>query len=242
MLVIAPIGLTLTRKPTLFTERHRVRVEFICLIASALIVETYAFSQNEFFALFLVEPFFVWAAVRLGVRFVGIVTVVTATCVLSLTVQADQGPIVALYPENVERQVPFAQLFLAALSLPALLLAANVTDHRRVEKALRIMADRLESRVARRSEELRKSNERALSNERFAAIGRIAATVSHELRSPLGTIDSSLNYLRFSASGRRDKEVRALKRAERNITQCMPCCCGRSGRPRTSFDQHCPGR
>jgi signal transduction histidine kinase len=56
----------------------------------------------------------------------------------------------------------------------------------------------LEQRTAeleRSSLELRKTQERLIRSEKLAAIGQLAAGVSHELRNPLGVIKNSVYYL-----------------------------------------------
>lgn len=66
-------------------------------------------------------------------------------------------------------------------------------------------------------ERLREAQKELAQNERLAAIGQLTATVSHELRNPLGTLVSSLEVLRRTA-GRMPTEARtAIARIERNV-------------------------
>jgi signal transduction histidine kinase len=68
--------------------------------------------------------------------------------------------------------------------------------------------------------ELEAAQVELVRKERFAALGQLIATVSHEIRNPLGTVRTSL----FSIGERvRDKGLgveRAIERAERNIIRC----------------------
>jgi signal transduction histidine kinase len=52
------------------------------------------------------------------------------------------------------------------------------------------------SELERSTLELRKTQERLIRSEKLAAIGQLAAGVSHELRNPLGVIKNSVYYLR----------------------------------------------
>lgn len=54
--------------------------------------------------------------------------------------------------------------------------------------------------LERSSLELRKTQERLIRSEKLAAIGQLAAGVSHELRNPLGVIKNSAYYLREKIS------------------------------------------
>jgi signal transduction histidine kinase len=59
-----------------------------------------------------------------------------------------------------------------------------------------------------------------MQKERLAALGQLAATVSHELRNPLGAMQTSTYFLRHQLPDAGEKEVQALERIERNIHRC----------------------
>ena len=59
-----------------------------------------------------------------------------------------------------------------------------------------------------------------LRQERLATLGQLAATVSHELRNPLGTIRTSMVTLSDRTQGKGLGVERALARVERNIIRC----------------------
>lgn len=70
-------------------------------------------------------------------------------------------------------------------------------------------------------EKLRETQRELAQRERLATIGEIAATVSHELRNPLGTLVSSIDVLRRSIPSP-DAVTRAeLDRIQRNVWRCV---------------------
>src|SRR5262249_11004145 len=56
--------------------------------------------------------------------------------------------------------------------------------------------------------------------KQMATIGQVAATVSHELRNPLGAISNSMAFLRQMTADRELGIERALDRVDRNIERC----------------------
>jgi signal transduction histidine kinase len=60
-----------------------------------------------------------------------------------------------------------------------------------------------------------------MQQERLATIGQLTATVSHELRNPLGTISSSVAVLRRSVDASEDRVGVELDRLQRNIRRCV---------------------
>src|SRR5262245_40550697 len=70
------------------------------------------------------------------------------------------------------------------------------------------------------AEKLRDSREKLLRHERFATLGEVAATVSHELRNPLGAIRISIEVVRELAAGKERRLERPLERINRNVDRC----------------------
>lgn len=81
-------------------------------------------------------------------------------------------------------------------------------------------AAELESRVAERTAELRAAQQELLKKERLAVLGQLTATVSHELRNPLGTLNASLYVIRRQTKLENDAVRRAFERADRSIERC----------------------
>ncbi|NNG05931.1 MAG: hypothetical protein HKM95_17765, partial [Inquilinus sp.] len=90
----------------------------------------------------------------------------------------------------------------------------------RAEDEVRLLNAELEQRVADRTADLGRAQEQLLRQERLAALGQLTATVSHELRNPLGAVRNTL----FAVGARiKDKGLGvegSLERAERAILRC----------------------
>lgn len=101
-----------------------------------------------------------------------------------------------------------------------LILVVDITERKEAEIELEQYRNQLESIVQERTSELLVAQREALRNERLAAIGQLTGTVSHELRNPLGTIQSSFTLLRHFVGQVDPKVMRIIDRIERNITRC----------------------
>lgn len=78
----------------------------------------------------------------------------------------------------------------------------------------------LEATVAERTTQLERAHEKLLASARFATLGQVTATVSHELRNPLGTIRTSLHTLRLRVGDSVDGTAKVFDRLERNVMRC----------------------
>lgn len=94
------------------------------------------------------------------------------------------------------------------------------TRLRDTERALRGHKNDLETLVEHRTAALRVAQENLLLQERLAAIGQLTATVSHELRNPLGTITTSFAVLKRRIELSDQKSLQVTERIERNIKRC----------------------
>ncbi len=78
----------------------------------------------------------------------------------------------------------------------------------------------LERRVEERTNELQQAQHDLVRQERLAALGQLTATVSHELRNPLGAIRTAIYLVRGKVMGHELGVEPALERADRSITRC----------------------
>lgn len=102
-----------------------------------------------------------------------------------------------------------------------LVICVDVTEKLQVAKQLEVHRNRLEEMVEERTEELKNAQEKLLVQERLAVLGQLTATVSHELRNPMGTISNSIYNLKMALdAGVMEVAQQSISIAERNIVRC----------------------
>ncbi len=104
---------------------------------------------------------------------------------------------------------------------PALLsIVRDVSDRKRAEAELAKYRQHLEEMVGERTRELEKTQEVLVKKEKLAVLGQLTATVSHELRNPLGVIRSSSFYLKRRIKPRDDKVSKHIARIDEQVSLC----------------------
>ncbi|TDJ64869.1 MAG: PAS domain S-box protein, partial [Proteobacteria bacterium] len=96
----------------------------------------------------------------------------------------------------------------------------DITDKKRIDEELAQHRYYLEELVEERTNELEVTHQKLVRKEKLATLGQLAASVSHELRNPLGTIGASLYTIAKTAEKNGLDLGAALPRAERNLTRC----------------------
>ena len=71
----------------------------------------------------------------------------------------------------------------------------DITEQKKMEEALINANAELEDKVMERTKELRDAQDKIIRSEKLAAIGKLAASVAHELRNPLGVMKNAAYYL-----------------------------------------------
>lgn len=114
---------------------------------------------------------------------------------------------------QLDNGVLLLRVFLAVLPLLGIGAWWIVLSHESRELAERDLVTSLE--------QLRAAQLELANNERLAAIGQLTATVSHELRNPLGTLVSSVEVLRRSLDQPAAQVRIELERLQRNVRRCV---------------------
>jgi signal transduction histidine kinase len=100
---------------------------------------------------------------------------------------------------EITRDVSAEYRQIAAMQYAALAIAVGVTIF--LTFVLRLVVARGEAIIHQRNAEKAALNERLNQAERLVNLGRMVATVSHEIRNPLGIINSSADYLSRRLAG-----------------------------------------
>lgn len=98
--------------------------------------------------------------------------------------------------------------------------AQDVTELRQAEEEVRRLNTELEQRVERRTAELRDAQAELIKKDRLATLGQLTATVSHELRNPLGAMRTSAYVLAKSLPDGNEAALKAIDRIDRGIVRC----------------------
>jgi PAS domain S-box-containing protein len=100
----------------------------------------------------------------------------------------------------------------------------DLTERKEAEEALHASQEALLARREREKElvqvELAKVQSQLVRKTRLATLGQLTATVSHEIRNPLGSIRTAVYSIGQGVRGHEPSVDRALERAERNIVRC----------------------
>ncbi len=95
----------------------------------------------------------------------------------------------------------------------------DITSRRQMEKALYESEEKLEIKVEEKTEELKKTHRKLLVAEKLAALGKMASTIAHELRNPLGVIKLAVYSLKKKIGSTKPNTLKHLKNIDKEITE-----------------------
>lgn len=97
----------------------------------------------------------------------------------------------------------------------------DVTERKQAEDELAHYRVHLEELVAQRTLALQKAQDELVQKERLAVLGQLTATVSHEIRNPLGTVANALFLMRETLGPDcLSRAERPMALAERSVQRC----------------------
>lgn len=88
------------------------------------------------------------------------------------------------------------------------------------DKELLKAQEGLERKVKERTRELKDAQNELIKSERMATLGQLTATVSHEIRNPLGTIRTSIFTLKNKVNNKDENLRKIMERIQRNVIRC----------------------
>ncbi|MDD4954939.1 MAG: PAS domain S-box protein [Candidatus Omnitrophica bacterium] len=77
-------------------------------------------------------------------------------------------------------------------------LAKATGETRKTKAELEVLNANLEKKIEERTTDLKEAQEKLIRNEKLAALGKVAGSLSHELRNPLGVISNAIYFLTSS--------------------------------------------
>lgn len=99
-------------------------------------------------------------------------------------------------------------------------IARDITEKKKAVTELEHYRRHLEEMVRERTRELESAQNELVKRERLSVLGQLTATVSHELRNPLGVIRSSNFYLQRKVGTDDPKVDKHFKRIEEQVNLC----------------------
>jgi signal transduction histidine kinase len=103
----------------------------------------------------------------------------------------------AYSPEDIDLLAAVANVAAVAVQNARLYGAVQreLTERVRAEEAMKEYSERLEEMVEQRTQALRDAQDELVQKERLATLGRLAGSVAHEIRNPLGVISNAVYFL-----------------------------------------------
>ncbi|WGD54866.1 MASE1 domain-containing protein [Bradyrhizobium sp. CB1650] len=188
-------------------------LETVSVLATAAVVGLIAFSPlieqtpgRDPLGFLAIVPM-LWAALRRGPRDTATVALVLAGTTIWGTLMGG-GPFTS---GDLNSSFLLVLMFLISITVPSLLLSADVEVRKKAEESLRRAQIELERKVAERTQELELAN---------AAKSRFLAMASHDLRQPLHALGLFVAQLRTPLnSGERTKTIERVDAARKEMDE-----------------------
>jgi signal transduction histidine kinase len=105
------------------------------------------------------------------------------------------------------------------LEKKVLQLEREVTERKNAQEALVRLNSELEARVEERTKELKDAVKKMIEQEKLVVIGKLARSISHELRNPLGVISNSIYFLNMRLPTAEEKVKKHLALIQNQSTR-----------------------
>ncbi|WP_121969322.1 MASE1 domain-containing protein [Leptolyngbya sp. BC1307] len=171
--------------------------EFSVVFGLLILIGLTAFSGATPVEYGLIFPL-IWSAIRFSPRESAFLAVVMSAIAIYQTLHGHGS---FAQDESTQAAV-LLQLFIASLTIAALVLSAAIQENRQANDNLRHINEDLENRVEGRTEELsnalrelRKTQTHLVQQEKMSGLGQMVAGVAHEINNPVNFIHGNLTYI-----------------------------------------------
>jgi signal transduction histidine kinase len=134
-------------------------------------------------------------------------------CYLGVPLRTSSKEVIGTICSFLREPRPFTESEVKIVELFAERAATAIENYRLYQQQIRFN-QRLAEEVTARTEELQLAHAQLIKRERLAAIGEFTATIVHEVRNPLMTIEMGLKYAHKVLSSNADRERLALSLSE----------------------------
>jgi PAS domain S-box-containing protein len=98
----------------------------------------------------------------------------------------------------------------------------DISEQKQAQEELNKYQNHLEELVEEKTTELQEAQSALLQRERLATLGKLTATVSHEILNPLGSVRNALFSINaYQERNEPERTAQAIEIAERNISRCV---------------------
>lgn len=205
ILIITPLLLTWAHNRSIKKSLYK-SVEAFGAFVSLLLISFITFVYFRDLK-YLILISLVWIGTRFSPRTTSLATFIVSAILIYLT-SIRMGPF-TVYDQNIS--YVFMQLFIASMSVAALILSSVVFERKRNENLLRSTNENLERLVRQRTERLRTLNTKLkgeIKERKLAELKRdeFVGIVSHELKTPITSIKTYVQLLERRQKNKTDEK------------------------------------